>query len=248
MGLVPCLYDLPIGPRQEKMRHTVSQKSETIKVGIVEDTGETREALALLIRGSSGFDCVAACESAEEALKLFPQTQPDVALMDIQLPGMSGIDCIRHLKLLLPELQIMMLTVFEDHERIFKSLAAGATGYIIKKTKPAKLLESIRELRLGGAPMSSQIARQVVEHFQGPAPDRSSASMLSPREREVLDQLALGFLYKEIADKLGIAIGTVRVHIRRIYEKLHVRNRTEAVLKIYPKPSAAPVTDPAVPH
>lgn len=212
----------------------MNQQSDVIKVGLVEDTVDTREALAQLIRSSPGFECVAACESAEQALRLFPETCPDVVLMDIELPGMSGIECIQHLKDLLPSLRIMMLTVFEDHERIFKSLAAGATGYVVKKTKPAKLLESIRDLAAGGAPMSSQIARQVVEHFRSPLPDENMAAMLSPREREVLDQLALGFLYKEIAAKLGITIGTVRVHIRRIYEKLHVRNRTEAVRAVYP--------------
>ena len=210
--------------------------TETIKVAIVEDSDEEREALRVLVSGSPGFSCIAACSSAEEALKIIPHCSPDVVLMDIQLPGMSGIECIGRLKAELPELEIMMLTVLEDHERIFQSLAAGASGYIVKKTPPAKLLEAIDELHKGGAPMSGQIARQVVQALKKPVDnfpgnDGPPPTNLSKREREILDQLAHGFLYKEICDHLGISIGTVRVHIRHIYDKLHVHNRTEAVLK-----------------
>jgi DNA-binding NarL/FixJ family response regulator len=211
-------------------------KPETIKVAIVEDSDEEREALQFLINGSPGFSCVAACGSAEEALNIIPRSSPDVVLMDIQLPGMSGIECIGRLKTESPDLEIMMLTVLEDHERIFQSLAAGASGYIVKKTPSAKLLEAIDELHKGGAPMSGQIARQVVETFKKPvdsfpATEEPPPTNLSKREREILGQLARGFLYKEICDHLGISIGTVRVHIRHIYDKLHVHNRTEAILK-----------------
>jgi len=211
-------------------------KPPAIKVAIVEDGAEAREALEILINGSEGFACVAACGSAEEALAAIPRCLPDVVLMDIQLPVMSGIECIRRLKTQLPGLQIMMVTVFEDHDRIFQSLAAGASGYILKKTPYAKLLEAIDELHRGGAPMSGQIARQVVEAFKQPVrsapvdPEPAAAS-LSKREQEILAQLARGFLYKEICDRLGISMGTIRVHIRHIYEKLHVHNRTEAILK-----------------
>jgi len=190
----------------------------------------------VLLRGSPGLLCVAGCESGEQALAEIPRHQPDVVLVDIQLPGMSGIECISRLREALPQTRVMMLTVFDDHERIFCALAAGATGYILKKTPPAKLLEAIQDLHHGGAPMSSQIARQVVEVFQKrPARAAEVKEMLSNREWEVLNLLAKGFLYKEIADQLLISIGTVRVHICRIYEKLHVNNRTQAVLKILPK-------------
>ena len=219
-------------------------KPQTIQVAIVEDSVELREALQSLINGSPGFSCIAACGSAEEALAVIPRSPPDVVLMDIQLPAMSGIECIRRLKNLLPDLQIMMLTVFEDHDRIFQSLAAGASGYIVKKTPPAKLLEAINELHKGGAPMSGQIARQVVEAFKQPLDgvpvnQELPPTNLSKREQEILGQLARGFLYKEICDHLGISMGTVRVHIRHIYEKLHVHNRTEAILRGHrgPQPS-----------
>lgn len=213
-----------------------------IKVAIVEDEKTTREALRLLIGASPGFACEAVFGNAEEALLALPEILPDVVLMDIQLPGIDGIECIVRLRDRLPAGRIIMLTVLEDYDRIFKSLAAGASGYLVKKTPPAKLLEAIEDAHRGGAPMSSQIARKVVDFFrQAPAeselpgdarkPSSSSSSgvpRLSRRQNEILGLLARGFLYKEIADQLGISIGTVRVHIRKIYEKLHVHNRTEA--------------------
>jgi DNA-binding NarL/FixJ family response regulator len=224
-----------------------------IQVAIVEDSREIREGLSILIDSSPGFRCVAACESAEEALIQLPKALPDVALMDIQLPGMSGIECIRILKTRMPKLQIMMLTVFEDHDRIFQSLAAGASGYLVKKTPPQRILEAIQDLHAGGSPMSNQIARRVVDAFRQPAPKPQSsapvareAQHLSAREWEILQHLAQGFLYKEIADSLKISIETVRTHIRNIYEKLHVHSRTEALLKVFPdnapthRPPAAP--------
>jgi DNA-binding NarL/FixJ family response regulator len=206
--------------------------ADAIKVALVEDSKVEREAISFLIHATPGFACVGALVSGEEALEKLPALGPDVVLMDIHLPGISGIDCIRQLKERLPSVRIMMLTVFEDHERIFKSLAAGATGYLVKKTPPAKLLEAIQELHNGGAPMSGQIARQVVAVFQEPAPWSSGVSELSPREQEILRLLAQGLIYKEIADQLGISFGTVRTHICRIYEKLHVHSRHEAAFKV----------------
>ena len=212
-----------------------SQPEATVTVAVVEDEPEVREGLAALINGAPGFECIAACANAEEALVGLPTWQPDVVLMDIKLPGMSGIDCIRELKRLLPQAQILMLTVVEDHDRIFRSLAAGASGYLLKKTSPAKLLEAIREVHEGGSPMSSQIARRVVEEFQKPVAAEDPTQKLGKREMEVLQFLAQGLLYKEIAERLGMGMGTVRAHIHHIYEKLHVRSRTEALLKIFPR-------------
>jgi len=186
--------------------------------------------LRTLIDTSGAFSCVADCGSGEDALRVLPSLSPDVILMDIQLPGISGIECIRQFKIQNPTQQILMLTVFEDHERIFKSLSAGAVGYILKSTPRPRLLELIREAYAGGAPMSAQIARQVVESFQRPAVS-DPLKKLSDRENEVLQQLSQGRLYKEIADNLGITVNTVRTHIRSIYEKLQARNRSEAVAK-----------------
>ena len=207
-----------------------------INVAIVEDKHEIRESLVLLLNSPPGFQCVAACASAEAALSEIPQRQPDVVLMDIGLPGMSGIECIRKLKELSPKTQMMMLTVFEDQERIYQALAAGASGYLVKKTPPAKLLEAIQDLHRGGSPMSNQIARRVVQAFQQPSEARQSLALLSAREKEILNHLSQGFLYKEIAAALGISIDTVRTHIRNIYDKLHVHTRTAALLKAFPKP------------
>jgi DNA-binding NarL/FixJ family response regulator len=203
-----------------------------IRVALVEDRRATRQGIASLIRASEGLVCVAACSSGEKALELLPSLQPAIILMDIGLPGKSGIECIRELKLKLPAASIMMLTVFEDPEKIFQALSAGAKGYLIKKTSPSELLKAIRELHEGGAPMSSQIARRVVDAFEKRPPKALTAARLSPREREVLDLLAQGLLYKEIAARLDMGIGTLRGHISSIYEKLHVHNRTEALLKV----------------
>jgi DNA-binding NarL/FixJ family response regulator len=211
-----------------------------IRVAIVEDSREIREGLGFLIGSSPGFACVAACPDGTTALRDLPPCRPDVVLMDIQLPDLSGIECIRRLRTLTPDAQLMMLTVFEDDERIFQSLAAGASGYLVKTTPPAKLLEAIEALHQGGSPMSAAIARRVVDRFRQAVPspvgaEPSATSLLSPREREVLDHLAQGFLYKEIAPRLGISVETVRTHIRNIYEKLHVRTRTEALLRAFPR-------------
>jgi DNA-binding NarL/FixJ family response regulator len=207
----------------------------TIRVALVEDDPQVRESLASLIGTAQGFACVAACASAEEALTQLLPLSPDVVLMDIHLPGMSGIDCIRLLKKQQPRVQISMLTVFEDHDRIFQSLTAGASGYLLKQTPPDKLLEAIAELHRGGSPMSSQIARRVVEAFQRPAQPDQTGNNLTPREQEIVHLLAKGFLYKEIAGQLGLSVETVRTHLHRIYDKLHVHTRTEAVMKLYGK-------------
>lgn len=206
---------------------------QAVRVALVEDDPQVREGLCLLLNQSRSCASVAAFASAEEALARLPSLDTDVVLMDIQLPGLSGIECIQELKRQRPRLQIMMLTVFEDHDRIFRSLSAGASGYVLKQTPPDKLLEAILELHRGGAPMSTQIARRVVEAFQHPAPARDASEGLSPREKEIIGLLARGYLYKEIAEQLGISVETVRTHIHNTYEKLQVRTRTEAVMKVF---------------
>lgn len=202
-----------------------------IKILIVEDDAAVREGLRMLIDGSGGYHCIAACPSAEEALKILPGEIPDVVLMDINLPGMNGIECVVCIKSAHPEVQVMMLTVFDNTEEIYKSLAAGATGYLLKKTPPAKLLEAITDLVNGGSPMTGEIARKVVQTFMKPALTQFPEANLTPREEEILSYLAKGYLYKEIANALFINIETVRTHIHKIYQKLQVRTRTEVLLK-----------------
>ncbi|MCL4790153.1 MAG: response regulator transcription factor [Verrucomicrobia bacterium] len=202
-----------------------------IRVALVEDDAQIRESLAVLIEGAPGFRCVSRHADAESALAALPKLKPDVVLMDIRLPRLSGIECARQIKTALPAVQIVMLTVFEDDERVFDSLTAGASGYLIKRTPPAQILEAIAEVHRGGSPMSSAIARKVVQYVQTVARPSGSELPVSAREQEILDRLARGFRYKEIADALGISMDTVRSHIRRIYEKLQVHSRTEAVVK-----------------
>lgn len=202
-----------------------------INILIVEDDQAIREGLRMLINGSEGFKCIAACPSAEEALKRIPDEPPDVVLMDINLPGMNGIECVVCIKSAHPEIQVMMLTVFDNTEEIYQSLAAGATGYLLKKTPPARLLEAIKDLVNGGSPMSGEIARKVVQAFTKPAGFQFPEANLTPREEEILSYLAKGYLYKEIANTLFINIETVRTHIHKIYQKLQVRTRTEMLLK-----------------
>jgi DNA-binding NarL/FixJ family response regulator len=205
--------------------------AEVIDVMIVEDDDAVRDGLRFLINGSEGFSCMAACSSAEEALVEVSKHQPQVVLMDINLPGMNGIECVVGIKNSFPGIQVMMLTVFDNAEEIFKSLSAGATGYLLKKTPPAKLLEAIADLMSGGSPMSGEIARKVVQTFAKPVNRQFPESMLTPREEEILSYLSKGYLYKEIASVLFISIDTVRTHIRKIYQKLQVRTRTEALLR-----------------
>lgn len=203
----------------------------TISVSIIEDDPAVRASLVKLIDGSPGYHCVSQHADAESALREIPAVKPDVTLMDINLPGLNGVECVRRLKPQLPNTQVIMLTVYQNTGHIFNALAAGATGYLLKQTPPAELLAAIRSLNDGGSPMSSHIARKVVQFFQQPAPQVNGDPALSPREAEVLDLLAKGYLYKEIADRMQISYATVHTHIRHIYEKLHVRSRTEAVAK-----------------
>jgi DNA-binding NarL/FixJ family response regulator len=202
----------------------------SIRVAIVEDTRDIREGLALLIDSSDGFECVDVCEDGEVALEQLPKSKPDVVLMDINMPGISGIECVAKLKGVLSDTQFMMCTVYEEDEHIFNSLKVGASGYILKKTEPGKLLEAITDMYNGGSPMSGSIARKVISSFQ----PISSHNELSTREFEILESLSKGYRYKEIADKLFISIDTVRSHIRKIYEKLQVHSRTEALNKVFP--------------
>lgn len=203
-----------------------------ITVSIVEDNEQLRTTLARVISRAEDFVCVGQHASAEAALEHLPNERPGVVLMDINLPGMNGVECVRKLKPLLPQTQVMMLTAYEDTENIFNSLAAGASGYMLKRTPRAELLDAIREVSRGGSPMSTHIARLVVQSFQRPAAVIAEPTQeLSEREREVLELLSQGLMYKEIAEKLGISFETVRTYIRRVYEKLHVRTRTEAVAK-----------------
>ena len=203
----------------------------SITVSIVEDNEQLRGTLARVINRAEGFRCLSQYPNAEAAVEALPRDRPDVVLMDINLPGMNGVECVRRLKQLAPDSLVIMLTVYEDTENIFKALAAGASGYLLKRTPRAEVLDAIREVHQGGSPMTTHIARKVVQSFQQPGASSPPTEGLSPREQEVLDCLSKGFLYKEIADKLGIAYETVHTYIRRIYEKLQVRTRTEAVAK-----------------
>jgi DNA-binding NarL/FixJ family response regulator len=204
-----------------------------IAVSIVEDIQDIRESLQQLIEASDNFLCLSAYSNAEDAVKDLPAVKPDIVLMDINLPGMNGIECIRRVKTVCPQLQFMMFTIYEDSEQVFDALAAGASGYLLKKTPRDKILPSIQELYEGGSPMSTQIARKVVAYFQKEKEASNNQAQLSAREIEVLELLSKGFVYKEIAVRLNIATGTVRQHIHKIYEKLHVQNRTEALNKFY---------------
>jgi DNA-binding NarL/FixJ family response regulator len=203
----------------------------SISVAIVDDNPEIRRNLSRYIGEAPGFRCAYACASGEEALRVIPQSPPDVVLMDIQMPGMSGIACTAALKEKLPSVPVMMLTVYEDNDAIFNALKAGASGYLLKRSAPAKLLEAIIELHHGGAPMTSEIARKVIESFFKAKPADHPQDKLTAREEEILDCLAKGFVTKEIADKLSVTYDTVRYHLKHIYDKLHVHSRTEAVIK-----------------
>jgi DNA-binding NarL/FixJ family response regulator len=201
------------------------------KIAIVEDNKVIRESLMEFVHGDPECRCVCACATAEEALKIIPKHEPEIILMDIQLPNMSGIECLAQLKQMLPSAQVIMVTVYEDTERIFKALRMGACGYLLKRCTPEELIAAIREVRQGGAPMSREIARKVIVSFQEPVKAAAEVEDLSPRELEILELLAGGFPNKAIADRLGLTDGTVRWHLRHVYHKLHVRSRTEAALK-----------------
>ena len=201
------------------------------KIAIVEDNKTIRESLVEFVQTDAENRCVCTCATAEEALKVIPKHAPQIVLMDVQLPNMSGIECCAQLKQLLPTVQIIMVTVYEDTERIFKALRAGACGYLLKRCTAEELISAIHEVRQGGAPMSREIARKVIFSFQEPLAAATEVEDLSPREREILELLAGGLPNKEIANRMGVTDGTVRWHLRHVYEKLHVRSRTEAALK-----------------
>lgn len=206
-----------------------------ITVSIVDDDAKLRQSIATFVNGAPGFKCISHYGSAETALKGLSGDNPDVVLMDINMGEMSGIDCVEKLKQQTPTMQILMLTVYEDTEKIFRALAAGANGYLLKRSSPSKLLAAIREVHSGGSPMTSSIARKVVASFQKQKPAADAAgekgTQLSPREQAVLEGLAKGWTYKQLASELDISIDTIRTYVRRIYEKLHVQSRTEAVAK-----------------
>jgi DNA-binding NarL/FixJ family response regulator len=208
---------------------------KTITVSIVDDEADLREHIAGYLGAAANIRCLSAYASGEEALAHLPQDKPDVILMDINLGDMDGIECVRRLTVLMPQAQVLMLTVFEDTEKIFRALAAGASGYLLKRLSPKKLVEAIEEVCAGGSPMSAPIARKVVQSFKTTPTRGDDSAELSPRERSVLNGLASGLAYKQIADQLEVSIHTVRNYIRRIYEKLHVCTRTEAVAKFLRK-------------
>lgn len=205
---------------------------QEIKIGIVEDNRGLREDLQEMIGTASGLRLVCAYSNAEDAIKGLAKHAPDVVLMDIHLPFRSGIECTRRLKDQRPELQVLILTVYEDNESIFDALKAGASGYLLKRSSPAEIIAAIRDVFVGGAPMSSQIARQLVKSFQTPEPTLEPVGEpLSERESEVLGLITKGYSSKEIADKMHVSINTVKTHLRHIYHKLHVRSRSEILLR-----------------
>jgi DNA-binding NarL/FixJ family response regulator len=203
----------------------------SISVSIIEDDEPTREILADWIKHARGFHLVSHYGSAERALVRIPSDKPEVVLMDINLPAISGVECVRQLKLNLPDTQFLMLTVYEDSDHLFDALAGGASGYLLKRTSREELIAALKDVHSGGSPMSSNIARKLVQSFRRAAHESGGVEDLTPREREVLQLLASGDLYKEIADHLGISVTTVNAHIRRIYVKLQVRSRGQAVAK-----------------
>lgn len=209
--------------------------NKRVTVALVEDDRGTRENLMAVLACAPQLRCLKGYASGEEALREIPADPPDVVLMDINLPGINGIQCVARLKAKLPKVQVLMLTTYEDSKLIFDSLRAGASGYLLKNMAPAQVVEAVEQVSAGGSPMSMHIARKVVSHFQQIKQVPSEMDVLSKRELEILGLLAKGYLYKEIADQLGITQGTVRVHLHTVYEKLHVSSRTEAVVKFLGK-------------
>jgi DNA-binding NarL/FixJ family response regulator len=202
-----------------------------LRVVLVEDEVKIRQSWSRLIDSFPDFKCVCSCESGEEALRVVPEIRPDVILMDVLLPGISGIECTMRLKELLPQTQTIILTALDDDKLIFRALEAGADGYLLKRTKPADMRAALLDVLHGGAPMTSAIARRVVETFRRNSQGRPGAILLSPREEELLDFLSKGYSNKEIADQTQLSFETVRSYLKHIYEKMHVRSRTEAAVR-----------------
>ena len=213
-----------------------SDRSMGIKIALVEDSASFRKKVVEFLNRTDGFECVCACGTGEAALAQIPPVAPDVILMDIQLPDISGIECTFRLKLVLPDTQIMIFTVHEDAEQIFQALECGASGYLLKRTSPEAIVAAIRDLHQGGVPMSSEIARKVVQYFRGKKATKPELEDLSSRQEEILKLLAEGYVAKEIADKTNLSVATVRSYLKLIYQKLHVHTRTEAVIKYFQKP------------
>jgi DNA-binding NarL/FixJ family response regulator len=204
----------------------------SIAIAIVEDQRDMRESLVEWLGNAPGLRCVGAHASAEEALRRIPDENPDVVLMDINLTGMNGIECVSRLRGKLPQIQVLMLTTYDDGDLIFDSLRAGASGYLLKNMPRDELVQALQQVRAGGGPMSLQIARKVINYFHESAKPSQSLRLLTARESEILKLLAKGYLYKEIAEHLGVSMSTVRTHISAVYEKLHVHSRTEAAMKL----------------
>lgn len=221
----------PMVPDIVRFEKAAHPKPRAIRVAIVEDDDEVRTNLIHCIGTSSFCRLASSYPDAESALSDLPCRRPEVVLMDINLPGMDGMECVRQLKLAMPQVHVIMLTVYEDGNRLFKSLRFGASGYLLKRSEPAKLIAAIREVCEGGAPMTPEIARRVLQQFRQRLAEPSQMVKLTPREYEILDQLSKGFRYKEIVDNLGISFGTLHSYITKVYEKLRVHSRTEAVVK-----------------
>lgn len=206
-----------------------------IKIAIVEDSRSTRESLEAVINLSTDFHCVCTCACGEDALKELPHHQPDIVLMDINLPGMSGVKCLDQLKILLPQVRVIMITVYRNPDLVFGALRAGACGYLLKRSNPDQVLNAIREAQEGGAPMTGEIARLVIAYFQSQTVIENEVEKLTAREREVLEYLAKGYSNKEIAAQLSVSVAAIRWHLTHIYQKLHVQSRTQAVSKLRPQ-------------
>lgn len=204
------------------------------KVAIVEDNKTTRDGLETIVNLSTDFHCICTCSTAEEALKVLPKMEPEMVLMDIQLPNMSGVDCVAKLKELLPSVKAIMVTVYEDPDRIFRALRAGASGYLLKRSTPEEMLGAMREVHLGGGAMSGEIARKVIGYFREQTTSKAKLDELTPREREILELVVHGLSNKDISDRLSLTVESVRWHLKHIYQKLHVHSRTEAALKFRP--------------
>ncbi len=209
----------------------MNEPAAAISVSIVEDHRGTRASLTALVRGEAKLRFLHSYSTGEAAVRGVPEAPPDVLLVDINLPGMSGIDCVAQLRSLAPQVQVLMLTTYEEPDAIFNSLRAGAKGYLLKKLLPVELIQAVEQVHAGGAPLSMEIARKVVDHFGGAAPSEAAVEKLTEREQEVLALLAKGFLYKEIAEKLGVTLHTVQAHVKHIYAKLEVRSRAGATMK-----------------